>query len=426
MKKVLIWISILILVAVVSVVGTLAYLTATDAADNVMTAGEAQIEIREYQREDIEKENEAAEVENFENDKLLIPSVVPSGFDYNTVSNSHYVDWDQADEHGDTIKSGYTSPVWNPAQITNEIDKMVFVKNTGECDVYVRLCFAFEAGNYVRLDRFKEMVHLNLNSTDWEWDWVEPEENHVAVIDGTKFFLAWATYKHVLPAGEHTNISLSQIALDFSAINDHARAFGDKYEVKVFAQGIQADGFTADLGYTPATALETGFEGYKIPFEYEYVNFTDLKTAINKAGDLNTVTFGLTSDHPDVVKSYNGILVANIAGQADFTAYAYHVPVGNGLYDVYVLADNWKIYMPNSCDHFFGWRRNLKRVDTANLDVSGATDMDYMFRECNNLAEIDVSDWDTSNVTNMQGMFEACGRPHLKTDHQPVLQCIQL
>ena len=50
--------------------------------------------------------------------------------------------------------------------INNEVDKMVFVKNKGDYDAYVRSVFAFEAGNYVTVGEFEQMVHLNRNTTD--------------------------------------------------------------------------------------------------------------------------------------------------------------------------------------------------------------------------------------------------------------------
>jgi surface protein len=400
MKKILIWSLILVLAAVVSVIGTIAYFTAVDEEVNVMVVDDARIEIVEYERVNTNDKNTNAVVKEFRDNKPLIPSVVKDSDVYSSLDNNAYASF-SVDNAGKPLKAGYTYPIWNPDKIAHEIDKMVFVKNTGDCNVYVRLCFAFEAGNYVRIDRFKEMVHMNLNGdkNQWVWSW----NDKLAEVDGTRCFIAWATYQKPVAPGELTDISLAQIALDHTAINDNARAFGDTYDVKVFAQGIQSDGFT-----TASAALSNGF-GDTIPFKtVKFLEFTDLKTAIYKAGDLNTVTFGLTSEHPDVVKSYNGILVANIAGQADFTAYAYHVPAGNGLYDVYVLADNWKICMPKDSKQFFIWKRKLKKVDTSNLDVSHVENMSYMFQECNNLAEIDVSKWDVSNVTNMQGMFEKC------------------
>ncbi len=435
MKKVLIWISVLVLVAVLSVVGTLAYLTAVDEETNVMTVGDASIKILEYERVDIDDKNDAASVQAFNDNKHLRPTVVADGFNYansnyNTPLTDNYVIWDEA-HVGEEIKingaQNYQTPIWNPDDITNEIDKMVFVKNTGDCNVYIRLCFAFEAGNYVRLDRFNEMVHMNKNETDWAWDWVEPQENHITEIDGTRCFIAWATYKYPVAPDELTKISLSQIALDFSAINDHARAFGDTYDVKVFAQGIQSDGFTADLGYTPATAITEVF-GTTVPFDgVTYVPLTDLRTALhyldadtsktklvgtdNASNNMvNSVTFGLTADHAEKVKDYKGIFMANNAGEADFTAYAYYVPNGDK-YDIYVLADDWKIYAPANCSQLFIGMSALTEVDTSNLDVSQTTSMYRMFFKCQSLTTLEVGNWfakGTDEEVVLQQAFYDC------------------
>ena len=420
MKKKLIWIVVPILLAVVCVVGTLAYLIDEEKAENVMTVGNVGIQIVEYERESTSASNDAATVRDFNGDKLLLPSTAPDNFDYTALDNTTYVDWAQVG------KTGYTSPIWDPTKVSNEVDKMVFVENTGDYDAYDRLYFAFEAGNFVRLNRFKEMVHLNLDTANWTWEWLD-KENHVADIGGAKYFIAMATCNVPVKAGELSPISLSQIALDPTAKNGDSLAFGEKYDVLVFAQGIQADGFTSDLGYTPATALDEGF-GNDIPFKnVEDVTFADLRTALsylnadktseikltgkddkNRSKVVNTVTFGLTEEHADKVKDYKGVFIANNSGEADFTAYVYYVPFGNDQYDIYVLADDWKICAPNDSSALFKGMDSLKKVDTANLDVSGVANMSAMFQYCGSLAEIDVSHWDVSKVTNVSYMFEKC------------------
>ncbi len=389
----------LTLIAVASAVATIAYfMYDAPLEENTMTVGNASIELVEYQRG-----ADGTTVESFVNDKILIPSTIDTDFsgyavDYNNfnASTTTHVDWN-------SIKAGYKSPIWDSSNINDEIDKMVFVRNTGNTDVYVRVCFAFEAGNYVWKSHFDRMVHLNKNETDWTWDWYN--NGKVVEMNGTRYYIAWATYNHVLPAQEYTEISLSQIALDVSAINDHARAFGEKYEVMAFAQGIQAHGFT-----DATAALTTGF-GETIPFKnVKEVTFTNLSTAIHHlngeengediTSKVTSVTFGLTKDHADKVKGYDGVMVANLENQADFTAYAYYVPTADGKYDIYVLADDWSIYTPVDSKKLFCNMNALTKVDTANLDVSKTTDMNSMFYNCIALSDLDVSKWDVSEVTD--------------------------
>ncbi len=419
MKKKLIWILVLTLAVVMTVVGTVAYFSATDAVKNAVAVGNASIELVEFERENVNDDNTDKFVPFKEENKLLLPSIVSDGFDYKTLAGT--VNW--KDENGGEMNVGgnksYTSSIWAPDTINNELDKMVFVRNTGNTEVYVRVCFAFEAGNYVWKSHFDRMVHLNKNETDWTWNWGDEK---VVEINGTRYFIAWATYKKTLPGQQYTEISLSQIALDSSAISDHAKAFGDKYDVLVFAQGIQVEG----MGDDAAAALNKGFtDAY--PFgDVKEVNFVDLYTALHYLdGDtnktvfgykdhqnqlLNSVTFGLTKDHSAKVAGCEGVLVANReADSSDYTAYAYYVPTADGTqYDIYVLADDWEIYTSNDSDWLLAENGSLKKVDTANLNVSETRNMFAMFNRCYALETIDVSDWDVSNVTDTEYLFNSC------------------
>ena len=249
LSKVLQVIAAVVLIATISVGTSLAYLSDADAESNVATVGNLKIELLEYERVDTETKDTEAIVQGFQNGKLLLPAVLGQGFDY--TPGGANVDWTQIG------KDGYTSPIWDPAKINNELDKMVFVKNSGNIGAYVRNYFAFEAGSYTTFDEFKSKIHLNLNETDWKWEW-NPD---IADIEGTKYFVATATYQKVLVAGSITEISLSQIALDSSATGEDAAAFGKEYTILVYTQGVQATGFE-----NSADALQAGF-GSDIPFE---------------------------------------------------------------------------------------------------------------------------------------------------------------
>ena len=161
--------------------------------------------------------------------------------------------------------------------INNEVDKMVFVKNKGDYDAYVRSVFAFEADNYATVGEFEQMVHLNRNTTDWTWEWMQ--DTPVTIGEST-CFIATATYNKVLAPGALTEISLSQIALDSTATNADVEAFGEIYQILVKFQGIQADGFTDAVA-----ALEDGFgviAANNIPWNTDQpVQGTDLKNALH-------------------------------------------------------------------------------------------------------------------------------------------------
>ena len=401
LKEILIGAAAVVLVALVAVGATLAYLTATDEVTNVMTVGDVDIELLEYERVDAKTKGDEAAVQEFVDDKLLMPPMLADGFDY--ASPDATIKWDE-DKDGNAIKPGYTSNIWDPEKISRVGDKMVFVKSTSShTDAYVRLYFAFEAGNYATLEQFQNKIHLNINEVEWTWMW----ETRLAEIKGMKCFVACATYNKPISPDEITAISLSQIALDPTATNGDAIAFGDKYDILVVGQAIQSGAF-ADA----KQALDEGF-GTEPPFRgIEYVDYTTLKAALHNlngntanpiTANVNSVTFGLFEDYYEEVIGHEGVATTNASGDGEFAGYTYYVPNGDK-YDLYVLTDSGVIYK------LFADMSSLTKVDTANLDVSKTTDMNRMFCNCSALAEIDVSNWNVSNVGSMERLFQGCAK----------------
>ena len=406
MKRAIGWLLVIAMTAVIAVGGTMAYLTDTDEDVNVMTVGRVRIDQLEYERVDTETKDDDAIVQEFHDNKPLYPAVTDPGFNWETDPT---VDWTQIG------KDGYTSNIWDPEKINNELDKMVFVKNKGDFDAYVRSVFAFEANGYT-LDEFKELFHLNINETDWTWEW-EEEPVSIPGEDGatTNYIIATATYNKALKPGELTEISLSQIALDPAAGNADIAGLGDTYQVLVKTQAVQTEGFD-----DPKFALDEAFGDVstvpgeiEIPFENDNpIMGIDLKTALhNLDGDstnvittkVNNIIFGLNKDHSGIVDNYTGTL---IDVEQDVPVYAYYVPNGSN-YDVYVLASD-TIYAPKTSDGLFRGMNKLTFIDTENFDVSRVKSAKYMFRDCTVLPKLDTTDWDTSNITNMQGLFYKC------------------
>ena len=400
MKKIIAWLLVLALTVAISIGATLAYLSDTDEDVNVMTLGNVKIDQLEYERVDDETAGEDAEVQEFHDNKPLYPAVTDKDFDY--TPGDTVVDWTQIG------KDGYTTGIWNPENINNELDKMVFVKNKGTYDAYVRTVFAFEAGNYTTVDEFKSMVHLNLNETDWTWAW----ELAPVTIGESTYFVATATYNKVLAPGALTEISLSQIALDRTATNADVEAFGETYQILVKTQAIQAQGFE-----DAATALNEGFGeiATNIPWDSDApTKGGALMTALHNDPDGNQITTKVTSvvigkkaDYPEIVNNYKGSLVDV---DQDVEAHAYYV---NGQtkaadsYTVYVLSND-KIYAPQDSTGLFRGMTNVKTIDARNLDTSRVENTSYLFRDCTNLQKVDVTGWVTSNITNMQGLFYKC------------------
>ena len=403
MKKAIAMLLVIAMTAALAIGGTLAYLTDTDEDVNVMTLGQVKIDQLEYERVDVESADDKAEVQEFRDNKPLLPAVTEDGFNY--VPGESYVDWEQIG------KDGYTSDIWDPTKINNEVDKMVFVKNKGDWDAYVRTVFAFEAGSYTTLDEFNAKMHLNLNTTDFTWEWVETP---MTIGEGT-YFVAVATYNKVLTPGALTEISLSQIALDKPATNDDVAGFGDTYQVLVQSQAVQAAGFD-----DPDTALNEAFgkigSDATPPTPFPDDNPTkggDLRTALHYLdGDptgtkitnrIGKVVYALNSEYPEIVNTEKGTLVDI---EQDVDVHAYYVEQ-NGTYTVYFLS-NGTIYAPADSADLYANMDALVEVDTHNFDVSRVETMSNMFLNCKKLAVMDVSDWDTGNVTNMFQTFRNC------------------
>ena len=407
MKKIIAWLLVLALTAAISIGATLAYLTDTDEDVNVMTVGKVKIDQLEYERVDDETAGEDAAVQEFHDNKPLYPGVYEDGFDFGT--GDAKVDWTQIG------KDDYSAGIWNPKNINNELDKMVFVKNKGNYDAYVRTVFAFEAGNYENLDEFKAKMHLNLNETDWSWEWIEEPvaiPNEKGGETSTKYFIAVATYNEKLAPDAITEISLSQIALDKSATNADVEAFGETYQILVKTQAIQASGFEST-----ALALDEGFgeiDDKNIPWEtdaptkggtvYNALRYLNSDVAGEDiTTKVNTITFGLNKDHEDVIMQNKGTLVDV---EQDVPVYAYYVNNGQG-YDVYLLADD-DIYLPKDSTGLMKDMTELTAVYTDNLNTSRAETLRQLFRKCAKLTTVDTTGWDTSKVTDLHQVFYQC------------------
>ena len=399
MKKIIAWLLVVALTAAISIGATLAYLTDTDEDVNVMTLGKIKIDQLEYERVDDETADEDAEVREFHDNKPLYPAVTDKNFDY--TPGDTVVDWTQIG------KDGYTSEIWNPEKINNELDKMVFVKNKGDYDAFVRTVFAFEAGNYTNVGEFEQMVHLNRNTTDYTWEWMQ---DMPVTIGGSKYFVVTATYNYVLEPGALTEISLSQIALDKTATNADVEAFGDTYQILVKSQAIQADGFD-----NAATALHDGFGAIaadNIPWTTDAATKgIDLRKALHyyeggttKITDkITNIVFGKPNEYPEIVATYDATLVDV---DQDVPVNAYYVPNGS-YYDLYFLATD-DIYLPVDSSALFSRMSQLLTVDTDNMNTSRVVDMTDLFYRCGKMTSIDPTGWDVSNVKTLLGTFCRC------------------
>lgn len=249
--------------------GTLAYLTDSDAAANVMTLGSVKIEQHEYERV-IENgkyktttinDKTSYVLKEFSQDKPLMPATVldDNGNPYNFGAGDYdttRVKMSQVDSHGsmDVFES------------KNAQDKFITVENTGRSDAYVRTLIALEIGE-LPVGSFDEVIRTSsFMTTQGVW---KVTDVGVVKIKGNNYFVSEYVYngaKHVggvhengvLPAGDTTYPSLAQVYMTAAATNEDCEKIdgnlNGKYDILVLSQAVQVNGFD-----DAETALNAGF-----------------------------------------------------------------------------------------------------------------------------------------------------------------------
>ena len=245
-----------------------------------MTLGNVEIAQHEYQRaENIEHTGTLTDGDlvDFKQGSSLMPAVPADDSAY-TAEQSNLLSW------GPYVTApGAGNGLWNDDKLSNVVDKMVFVENTGKSDAYYRTIIAFECpeGTEYSQGSDKEFM-MNVNGHDL-FDW---EEVGYTTIDGTRYLVEVATYQEALKPDEISRPSLLQVVMTHNATNDTVEKLGDTYEILVVSQAVQADGF-ADA----TTALDAAF-GDITAENHPWVN----ATFVNELGITDAGTYELTGD----------------------------------------------------------------------------------------------------------------------------------
>lgn len=260
-----------VLVAAVSIGGTLAYLTSTADDVNVMTLGNVEIKQHEYQRvtnDDGSYKTDTIDgqisyvLEAFEQGKALLPIVG----DPNEPGNSPaYAGYDNTIVRMTQVDSYGSMQVFAGK---NAQDKFVTVENTGKSDAYVRTLVAIENGtgdaNLIGIGSRCVAAEKAATSTA---PWVSNYIGQI-IVDGNTYGLFEYVYRGasdvsrhvngVLPAGDTTYPSLCQVYLKHNSTNEDMEAIDGNgngtLDILVLSQAVQVDGF-ADA----KTALDTAF-----------------------------------------------------------------------------------------------------------------------------------------------------------------------
>lgn len=254
--------SLLLVIALVTALtlataGTLAYLTDTDEAVNVMTLGNVQIEQVELQRaEGVAYDAgepgagngvEEGELVPFQQGKKLYPAYAADSTAYTAE-----MDTDKLFYWGDYTYTGTAgNGLWNDEKLIGAMDKMVFVKNTGKSDCYFRTWIAYECPEGMEYSEGSDKEFMNNVNLTYEW----AKEDMYATIDGTRYMVQCATYWQALPAGAQSHPSLLQVVMTHNATNEDMELLGDTYEILAFTQAVQ----TINMPEDPAEALNAAF-----------------------------------------------------------------------------------------------------------------------------------------------------------------------
>ena len=177
MKKKVLTVCLVAVIAIMAVAGaSLAYLTDTDAEDNVFTVGNVTIDL-------IEQERGENGLQDFTQNKKLLPIVGSAQGD--------------KDQYGQPIAKNY-------------VDKMVTIQNTGSEDAYIRAYFAIPSAlddGYETFNASMNVLHFNFGNkvvdnevyttygVEWNWTTESGKWNYFeTTIDGISYNVYFADY----------------------------------------------------------------------------------------------------------------------------------------------------------------------------------------------------------------------------------------
>lgn len=179
-------------------------------------------------------------------------------------------------------------PVTGSAQngtLENGVTKEVYVKNMGSEDAYVRVHIAIPSVLDDGADTFDasaNILHFNFDEEsigEKKWDWSKTTGTpytgdwnyYTTEIDGIKYNVYVVTYETALAGkvGEtiaQTEYAMNQVYLDKDVTNEDITklkaTLGEKWNIKVVAEGVQAAGFDNAYDALNSAFGVPGAEGY--------------------------------------------------------------------------------------------------------------------------------------------------------------------
>ena len=200
-----------VIIAVSSAIGgTLAYLTDTESAVNVMTVGN--VDIVQY----VQERDGSGALVDYVQFRQAVPAVGP-------------VEWDTTPLNINGKDCKFFTP-----DLKNVTDNVVTVENVGKTSAFIRTIVAIEEPAGVPSD----LIHISYNT-----DGIDVSDFLSVDIDGVNYSVVTFTYAEALDPGEKTIPSLLQSFLDSKGTNEDCEKFGDMWDIMVISQAVQADGF---------------------------------------------------------------------------------------------------------------------------------------------------------------------------------------
>ena len=256
MKKTIAIVMLVVLVAAVSVLGTLAYLTDTKTAKNTFTVGNVKIELLESS---LHREN--AGVANGQTSTSELWSDVDKEGSGNTskykAGDTFYtnaqIEANAAEYKCDKVKL-------NPGQ---SYHKMPYVKNTGANDAYIRIRVMFPADLDTAILNSSMYTSTALNNKEFTMAY-----DNSGTVDrgGIKYNVYTFTRIDPLASGELTYWNVwGTVHMDADVTNEELNSLfgeGKSYADGTFPVLVEADAIQAD-GFADASAAWIAFDAQK-------------------------------------------------------------------------------------------------------------------------------------------------------------------
>lgn len=253
MKKTIAIVMLVVLVAAVSVLGTLAYLTDTKTAKNTFTVGNVSIKLLEssLHRENAGVANGQTSTSELWSDVAKEGSGNTSKYKAgDTFYTNEQIEANAAEYKCDNVKL-------NPGQ---SYHKMPYVKNTGVNDAYIRIRVMFPADLDTAILNSSMYTTTALNNKEFTMAY---DNSGTVDRDGIKYNVYTFTRIDPLAAGELTYWNVwGTVHMDADVTNEElGNLFGEgkSYANGIFPVLVEADAIQAD-GFADATAAWVAFD----------------------------------------------------------------------------------------------------------------------------------------------------------------------